>query len=208
MLRRRPFRHRPLIRRRPSLSPPPPGSPRPRPPLPPKVRRALARANRLMAEGQFAEAANIFGQLADKAEELERPIRAADLMIQAARAHLAADDAEAAVRRAKQALLFFVRSRRVGRVPHLLAHTTEALRNKGYHAEADGLEHAVEEGLGQMGLSLEGVTQRVTAEEPKQRGTLPAQCAGCGAPLVPDEVEWHDAHTAECPYCGTMVKAA
>jgi len=128
-------------------------------------------------------------------------------MIQAARAHFAADDAEAAVRRAKQALLLFVRSRRVGRVPHLLAHTTEALRNKGYHAEADGLEYAVEEGLGEMGLSLEGVTQRVAAEGSKQRGTLPAQCTGCGAPLVPDEVEWHDAHTAECPYCGTMVKA-
>ena len=43
-----------------------------------------------MVDGQFAEAANIFGQLADKAQELDRPIRAAGLMVQAARAHLAA----------------------------------------------------------------------------------------------------------------------
>jgi len=175
--------------------------------LPPRVRRALARANRLIADGQFAEAADIFGHLADKAKELGRPIHAAGLMIQAARAHLATDDADAAVKRAKQALLLFVHSGRVGRVPHLLAHTTEALRNKGYHAEADELERVVEEELGEMGFSLEEVTQRVTAERPERLGTLPAQCAGCGAPLIPDEVEWHDAHTAECPYCGTVVKA-
>jgi len=160
-----------------------------------------------MADGQFAEAANIFGQLADKAKEHGRPIRAADLTMLAARAHLAAGDASAAVKRAKQALLIFVRSGRVGRVPHLLARMTEALRNKGYHAEADELERAVEEGLGEMGLSLEGVTQHVAAERPGQRGTLPARCSGCGAPLVPDEVEWHNVHTAECPYCGTVVKS-
>jgi len=204
MIRRRPFRRPPLFRRRIPLRRHPPGAP---PPLPPKARLMLARANRLMADGQFIEAADIFGQLADKARELGRPIRAADLMIQAARAHLAASDASAAVEQAKQALLLFIRGGRVGRVPRLLARMTEALRNKGYHAEADELERAIEEGLGEMGLSLEGVTQRVAAERPAQRGTLPAQCAGCGAPLVPDEVEWHDAYTAECPYCGTMVKA-
>ncbi len=207
MLRRRPFRRRPLLRRRPPPPPPPPSAPPPRPLLPPRVRQALARANSLMADGQFAEAADIFGQLADKAKELGRPIRAADLTIQAARAHLAAGNADAAVERAKQALLIFIRSGRVNRVPHLLARMTEALRNKGYHTEADELEHTVEDGLSEMGLSLEGVAQRVAAEKVERRGTLPAQCAGCGAPLVPDEVEWHDAHTAECPYCGTIVKA-
>jgi hypothetical protein len=36
---------------------------------------------------------------------------------------------------------------------------------------------------------------------------LPSRCSGCGAPLVPDEVEWHDATTAECLYCGAIVKA-
>ncbi len=175
--------------------------------MPPRAHRALARANGLMMDGQFTEAANIFRQLADKAQELDRPIRAAGLMIRAARAHLAAGDASAAVKRAQQALLLFIRNGRVGRVPHLLARMTETLRNKNYHAEADELERAVEEGLGEMGLSLEEVTQRVAAEKPKPRGTLPAQCAGCGAPLAPDEVEWHNAHTAECPYCGTVVKA-
>ncbi len=155
MIRRRPFRRRPLFRRRIPPRPHPPGAPPPPPPLPPKAHRVLARANGLMVDGQFTEAANIFGQLADKAQELDRPIRAADLMIRAARAHLAAGDASAAVKRAQQALLLFIRNGRVGRMPHLLARMTETLRNKNYHAEA----------------------------------------------------EWHDTHTAECPYCGTVVKA-
>ena len=48
------------------------------------------------------------------------------------------------------------------------------------------------------------------AEDPDAptRGTLPSRCAGCGAPLLPDEVEWHDAYTAECVYCGTVSKAS
>lgn len=44
MPRRRPFRRRPLGRRR---------------PLPPRVRQALVRANSLMACGQLAEAADV-----------------------------------------------------------------------------------------------------------------------------------------------------
>ena len=41
---------------------------------------------------------------------------------------------------------------------------------------------------------------------PEEAGTLPAKCDGCGAPVIPDEVEWHDARTAECLYCGTVLK--
>ena len=60
--------------------------------------------------------------------------------------------------------------------------------------------------LKEAGLSLEDAAQQAPTI-PQQRGSLPAKCDGCGAPLVPDEVEWHDAHTAECPYCGTIAKA-
>ncbi|MDY6877768.1 MAG: hypothetical protein SWK90_16425 [Chloroflexota bacterium] len=207
MFRRRPVRRPPLFRRRPPRPPRPPGAPPPRRPLPSRGRQALARANRLMAGGQFAEAARIFERLSEGAKQRGMLVRAADLMIQAARAHLAADNAGAAVKQAKQALLLFIHSGRIGRVPHFLARMTEALRNKEHHAAANELERAVEEGLGEIGLSLEELRQHIMAGRPKQQGILPTQCTGCGAPLVPDEVEWHDAHTAECPYCGTVVKA-
>lgn len=201
MFRRRPFRRRPLLRRRPPRRPPPL-----RPPLAPRARRALAHANKLMADGQFAEAAKIFGRLSEEAKERGMLVRAADLALQASRARFAADDATAAVEQAKDALRLFVRGGRAGRVPPVLSKMTAALREKGYDAQADELEQEAERLLEEMGLSLDEAKQRIP-QMPEKRGTLPAQCSGCGAPLVPDEVEWHDAHTAECPYCGTIAKA-
>ncbi len=133
-------------------------------------------------------------------------VRAADLALQAARAHFAADDVEAALERAGQALRLFAQGGQAGRVPRVLSRLTAALRERGYEAQADQLEQTGAQVLEEIGLSLEEVRQRVP-QAAERRGTLPAQCSGCGAPLVPDEVEWHDAHTAECLYCGTIVKA-
>ena len=63
---------------------------RPRParqsPPPPGVRRELARVNRLMDGGQFAEAASVFEQLFDMARRRGMLVRAGDLALQAARA--------------------------------------------------------------------------------------------------------------------------
>lgn len=194
-------------RRRPVRRPPPPlGGPLHRPPLPPRVKRALARANRLMAGGQFAKAAGAFGQLSEKARERGMLVRAADLTLQASRAHFAAGDVGAALEQARQALRLFVRGGRAGRIPLVLSKMTAALRNKGYDAQADQLEQEAAQLLEEMGLSLDEAKQQIPTM-PEKRGSLPAKCGGCGAPLIPDEVEWHDAHTAECPYCGTIAKA-
>lgn len=70
MFRRRP-RRRPLLRRR-RPPPPPPEALPPRPPLPPGVRQALTRANRLMADGQFAEAEVNSRQASRQGREVER----------------------------------------------------------------------------------------------------------------------------------------
>jgi tetratricopeptide (TPR) repeat protein len=210
MLRRRSPRRRSLVRRRALRRPPPAIVPRPglrpRPALPPLVREALARANRLMADGQFAEAAAAFESLAAKAKEHNLPGRAADLTLQAARAHFAAGHVDAAVERAIEALRLLTLGGRAGRVPAVLSKTTAALRDKGYDAQADRLEQETERILGEVGLSLEQAQQQAP-QAPEKPGTLPAKCDGCGAPVIPDEVEWHDAQTAECLYCGTVLKA-
>jgi tetratricopeptide (TPR) repeat protein len=197
MIRRRPFRRGLLFHRR-----PPPD----RPPLPPGVRRALTRANGLLAEGQFAEAADIFAELSEEARQRGMLVRAADLALQASRAHLFADDVEAALERAREALRLLVRGGRAGRVGRVLSRMTAALRQRGYDAQADQLEQEAAQALEGVGLSLDEVRQRVS-QVAERRGTLPVQCGGCGARLVPDEVEWHDAHMAACLYCGTAIKA-
>jgi tetratricopeptide (TPR) repeat protein len=160
-----------------------------------------------MADGQFAEAAKIFDHLSKEAKERGMLVRAADLALQASRAHFAADDVEAALERAKEALRLLVRGGRGGRVPRVLSRMTAALREKGYDAQADQLEQEAAQALEEVSLSLDEVRQRAP-QVSERRGSLPAHCSGCGAPLVPDEVEWHDAHTAECLYCGMVVKAS
>lgn len=196
---RRPFRLRPLLRGRPLRR----GT---LPPLPPLVRDALAHANHLMANEQFAEAADIFGHLSGEAEQRGMPVRAADLILQASRAHFAAGDVEAALVQAKKGLRMLIRFGRVGRIPLLLSKMTAALREKGYDVQADELEQEITRSLEEAGVSLDEARQHAPQVSEKQ-GSLPAKCDGCGAPLVPDEVEWHDVHTAECLYCGTIVKA-
>jgi len=120
---------------------------------------------------------------------------------------LAADDVDAALEWAREALRLLVRGGRVGRVARVLSRITAALREKGYDAQADQLEQEAAQAIEEMGLSLDEVGQRVP-QAAEKRGTLPTHCSGCGAPLAPDEVEWHEAHTAECLYCGTVVSAS
>jgi hypothetical protein len=159
-----------------------------------------------MEDGKFGEAAGIFERLARAANERGLLVRAAELTLQAFRARFSAGEVEAAVDRGKEGLRLLVRGGRVGRVPTVLARITAALRDGGYDAQADELEQEVAQALGQVGLSLDDAKARAH-RVPERRGTLPARCSGCGAPLVPDEVQWYDARTAECPYCGTVVKA-
>jgi hypothetical protein len=166
----------------------------------------LTRANRLSAGGQHAQAAGIFEQLAHRVEQQGMPIRSAELALQASRAHFAAGAIEAALAWARRGIHALIHCGRVGRIPRLLAAATTALRSKGHDAEADELEQEINQALAEAGSSLDEARKQAGAA-PEKHGSLPAQCGGCGAPLVPDDVEWHDAQTAECPYCGTIAKA-
>jgi tetratricopeptide (TPR) repeat protein len=203
MFRRRPRRS--LLGRRPSRrSLPRPGAPFGRP-LASKLRRILARANQLMAEGHFSDAGAIYERLCEEGKERGFVARAADFALQAARAYFAAGDVGAALTQAKEALRLLASSGRVGRIPQVLSRMTAALRDKGYDARAGELEQEAERILDEVGLSFEEA-RRQAPQIPEKRGTLPAKCSGCAAPVVPDEVEWHDAQTAECRYCGTILK--
>jgi hypothetical protein len=204
MFRRRP--RRPLLRRRPFRRlPSRPGVPLGKP-LAPRLRTILTRANQLMAEGQFTEAAAIYERLCVEGKERGLVARAADFALQAARAYFAADDIDAALANAKEGLQLLARGGRPDRVPRVLSKIVAKLREKGYNTQADGLEREAERILGEVGLSLEEAEQQAP-QMPEKRGTLPAKCSGCAAPVIPDEVEWHDAQTAECLYCGTVLKA-
>lgn len=196
---RRPVRH-PLRRR---VRRPRPGV---RAAVPPRLRQALAEAHRAMESGDFDHAARIFEEEADKARDQGQFAAASRLALQCARAHLAGDSVETALAWAKQALQFMVQSGRPGRIPVALNRMVEHLRQRGFEAEADQLQHEVEERLTEVGPSLQEA-QAQTVSAAGTRGQLPGKCSTCAGPLNPQDVEWYDPQTAECPYCGSVVKA-
>jgi len=89
------------------------------------------------------------------------PVRAAGLALQASRAHLFADDVEAALQRASEALRLLIRGGRAGRVGRVLSsRMTAALRERGHDVQADQLEPEAAQVLEEMGLSLGEVRYR------------------------------------------------
>ena len=181
----------------------------------PRPRQMLARANRLFDQGRFAEAAPIFDRLARGAAERGMLNRAGDLYLQSARCHLEMGKANLAIERGKQALRLFGRAGLFGKIGRLMPRIVDALREKGYKAEAEALQKEVEARLAEVPpgarLAAWPPTARpalsVAEGPPMARQELPAKCSACGAPVKPDDVTWLDPQTAECPYCGSVLKA-
>jgi len=173
----------------------------------------LARAGRLFDQGKFAEAAAIFERLAEGAAQRGMLNRAGDLYLQSARCHLEMGNAAPAVERGKRALQLFGRAGLIGKIERLMPRMVAALRERGYEAEAEALRQEVEAHLAEAppgrrpppGAHPAG---RPSFARPMGRRELPARCSACGAPVKPDDVTWLDPQTAECPYCGSVLKTA
>jgi len=167
-------------------------------------RRRLARAHELFNRGKFVEAARIFEDLAQEAEERGMLDRAGDLRLQAGRCYLKLDNIERADQEGMKALRLFLRARRPRKVQRLLPKMIAALEKHGRHEEAQELREKAEQLLGPLPAKA-GMGPGVG---PGPRGTLPSKCPNCGGPLKPDEVNWIGRGSAECPYCGSVVNAA
>jgi hypothetical protein len=184
---------------------PPRRRPRPRP------RRMLARADRLFNQGEFAEAAPILDRLARGADERGMLNRAGDLYLQSARCHLEMGKATLAVERGKHALRLLGRAGLFGKIERLMPRMVEALQEKGHQAEAEALRQEVEARLAEVPPERRAPPGAHPAAwppttRPMARRELPAKCSACGAPVKPDDVTWLDPQTAECPYCGSVLR--
>lgn len=166
----------------------------------------LRKAHALFAAGAYGPAAETYERLSHLAQQNGMPNRAAYLSLQASRAHFASGNVPAAQAQALEGLSLLARSGRIARVPFLLERIVQAFEARGHTAEGKRLREQVEEMLQTVGASREADLTPPPAEAKTGRGTLPTRCAGCGAPLVPDEVEWRDAVSALCPYCGAVAQ--
>jgi hypothetical protein len=164
----------------------------------PRVRQAI----RLLSDGRYVEAGELFGALADRARDNRHPLRSAHLAEQAGHAFLEAGHADKAALYARQAVQQFIAARRPGRAVRALQHAVAALRSRGFESQAGALEQDAQEQLAQVGLSLANVPAEPA---PQPSGHLPPTCPQCGGPLRADQVDWIDSASAECPYCGCSV---
>ena len=173
----------------------------PNPPLSPELLASLQQANRLMANGKPAEAAPLFAQLAAQMEATRHPGRAANLHARAAHAFADAQAGQAALGQARSALNLFMASQMVMRTPVFYANITRKLKNKGMLVAAKSLQ---QEYGGRIGAAP---AQPAASAPAKHRGSLPTSCPKCGAPVHGREANWVDDSTAECDYCGALIRA-
>ena len=158
--------------------------------------KMLRLAHRLMERGQHAQAYPLFRKLADGAARRGMPIRAANLYVQAGRARLEMGSAKDAAELARRAIHLLRGAGQVERVRALLPRMIAALENKGYRDEAVALRAEITALLGPADPTP-------TAS---QRGNLPIRCPSCSGPVHPDQVTWVDDASAECAYCGSMIR--
>lgn len=169
-------------------------------PASPVISPALRRAHEMMSMGEYTHAAMAFEQLAHAAE-MQDGQRAPHLLFQAGRARMLNNQPVAAMPLLKRGLELLVASGRYTQLYKVGHRIAQELKLRGMEREAR--EVAV----------LVGASVPAIADMPTERGPdmakilLPSHCESCGGPIRSPEVEWLDAHTAECPYCGSPVRA-
>jgi tetratricopeptide (TPR) repeat protein len=163
-----------------------------------RVREAQA----LMAQSRFEDAAKLFSQLSDEAAQRGMIRPAGYLAMQAARAFAQAGKGDEALAQAKRALDIMLNAgtRSAMQAARAMPRAITFLRGQGFAAQANALEQEATKRLAKVGLTLQAM--------PMGAGrSLPATCPQCAGSLRSDDAEWIDATSAECPWCGSTVKA-
>jgi hypothetical protein len=178
---RRPFR-RPLRRPMAGIIPP-----------------ALVRANQLMAASQYSEAAGIFEQFARGALVRNGP-RAPWFFFQAGHARIQAGQVPVGMAHLQQGFTLLASRGQSQQLFQASRRFVTELNGLGLTAEAQQIEDFLKTAL-PVGFAPASAG---AAGKPR---VLPTKCTGCGGSIRSDEVEWADDITAECPYCGSLLRA-
>lgn len=166
----------------------------------PDIPPALRRANELMAMGDYPGAAQAFEELARGAVARNGP-RAPLLLLQAGRMRILAGQVPLGMTHLQQGLgLFAARGQ------------WQQFRDSGQRVVAELSQRGLTEQAGQIEATLKtslpaGFVPGPAAGPEKAKPVLPTNCPGCGGPLHAGEIEWTDEITAECPFCGSAVRA-
>jgi hypothetical protein len=166
--------------------------------LSPDQRLTLEQARRLVANGQPGQAAPMFSKLAEILAAGNRPRRSANLHAQAAHAFADSHNEAASLAQARAALTLFLQLQMVQRAPVFYGNIHRKLVNRGMTKAAEALANEFASKIGPL------PTQAPPSG--RQVARLPTNCPKCGAPVRSQEVNWIDTITAECDYCGSLIR--
>ena len=155
----------------------------------------LQEANFAFTKGEYGRAAELFEQIARVADG-RGGSRAPLFHFQAGRSRVLAGQAALGIPSLKRGLELLSEHRQLGRLHQAGTRTLAELNQRGFKNEAVEFEKWMK--------SL--MPDTPTVESPARRPVLPTHCPSCGAPLRPDEVDWLDEVTAECGFCGSLVR--
>ena len=155
----------------------------------------LQEANFAFTKGEYGRAAELFEQIARVADG-RGGSRAPLYHLQAGRSRVLAGQAALGIPSLKRGLELLAERRQLGRLHQAGTRILAELNQRGLKNEAVAFEKWMK--------SL--IPDTPTVESPARRPILPTDCPSCGAPLRPDEVDWLDEVTAECGFCGSLVR--
>jgi len=159
------------------------------------------RANQLFLAGQYEAAASEFIHSARRMEKAGRPRQAANLHARAAIAWAKGGMEEKANNQANIAFSQFTLLGMQQRISEFKMELEQALHPAGTAALVTG---------GTKPLTTPPLPASQVRSAPAaaiKRGKLPPACSECGAPVRADQVQWIDASSAECDFCGAILAA-
>ena len=192
-MRRRRFPRRP-IRSRPAM-----GFPPRRQPIPPKLRQA----HRSFEEGEYKKAAELYLDLAEKADERGIP-QAPNLFLRGAAAWLKAGVPEKAGEMIKKGLGILAAREKWLQLKKAGDITVDRLKSEGQEDLAAQIQSWLEE---RVPDKIKGSDAWRMAAPAARSGhlQLPSTCSQCGGPVHPKEIDWYDASNPICSYCGAVL---
>jgi hypothetical protein len=156
--------------------------------------REAAEVQQLLASGKYAQAAAMLAQGAQQMQGAGRMRPAANLHAQAAHTFVDAGDQTRALEQARQAMGLFAAQRMLNRLPVFRQNFASHLRQAGMDTAAQTFEQ-----------EFPAANLPPAPKMAAPQGKLPEACPHCGATIRSDAVEWIDAHSAVCDFCGSTV---
>jgi len=149
-------------------------------------------------KGEYGRAAELFEQIAQGADARGGP-RAPLFHLQAGRSRIYAGQTALGMPSLKRGLELLAQRKQFSRLHNAGQRVIAELKEHGLMEEAAEIERL-------LNSALPSTTNTEKVSAPAKRSILPTHCPQCGAAIRPDEVDWLDDATAECAYCGSLVR--